>query len=83
MRPDLIPEAHGRMEMLGLPVNNFGTMQFDGADIDVPLELEHITPDGVMGADARLASPETGKKLTEALADMGARFVCHYAANTR
>ncbi|MFO0997443.1 MAG: creatininase family protein [Alphaproteobacteria bacterium] len=81
MRPDLIPAPHGQMEMMGLKVNNFGTMQFEGADIDVPLELEHITPDGVLGADARLSSPETGAKLAEALAAMGARFVAYYAAH--
>jgi len=83
MRPDLIPAAHGRMKIMDLEVNNFGTMQFEGADIDVPLELSHITPDGVMGADARLASPETGARLKDALADMGARFVRHYAAHAK
>jgi creatinine amidohydrolase len=81
MRPDLVPAAHGYMEIMGMQVTGFGTAKFEGADIDVPLELSHITPDGVLGGDARLCSPETGAKLVDALADCGARFVRQYAAH--
>jgi len=81
MRPDLVPEFHPPMRIMDLEVSGFGTARFEGTDIDVPLELSHITPDGVQGADARLASPETGAKLVDALADLGARFVRHYATH--
>ena len=82
MRPDLIPSLHDAPDIMGMKVSNFGSASFEGVDIEVPLELSHITPDGVFGADPRLCSAETGAKLVTALADLGARFVRHYAAQT-
>ena len=53
------------------------------SEIDVPIELSEITPDAVFGADARGCSAETGAKLVEALTELGARFVRHYAEKTQ
>jgi creatinine amidohydrolase len=66
-----------------MKVTGFGTASFEGAEIDVPIELAEITPDAVFGADARACSGATGAKLVEALTELGARFVCHYAEQTR
>jgi creatinine amidohydrolase len=82
MRPDLTPPPHGAPDIIDMPVTGFGTASFEGAEIDVPLELSEITPDAVFGANAQLCSAETGAKLVEALTELGARFVCHYAERT-
>jgi creatinine amidohydrolase len=83
MRPDLTPAPHDAPEVLGMKVTGFGTASFEGAEIDVPIELADITPDAVFGADALGCSAETGAKLVEAVTELGARFVRHYAAKTQ
>jgi creatinine amidohydrolase len=83
MRSDLTPPPHDAPDIMGMPVTGFGTASFAGAEIDVPIELSEITPDAVFGADARGCSAETGAKLVEALTELGARFVCHYADKAR
>ncbi len=71
MRPDLTPSPHDAPDILGMTVTGFGTASFEGAEIDVPIELSEITPDAVFGADARGCSAETGAKLVEALTELG------------
>jgi creatinine amidohydrolase len=83
MRPDLTPPPHVAPDVLGMQVTGFGTARFEGAEIDMPIELSDITPDAVFGADARGCSPEAGAKLVEAVTELGARFVRHYAEQTR
>jgi creatinine amidohydrolase len=83
MRPDYTPEPHDAPDIHGMKVTGFGTASFEGAEIDVPIELAEITPDAVFGADARACSAATGAKLVEALTELGARFVRHYAEQTR
>lgn len=82
MRPDLTPARHDAPEIMGMKVTGFGTAAFEGAEIDVPIELSDITPDGVFGADPTGCSAGTGAILTEAVVELGARFVCHYAEQT-
>ena len=82
MRPDLTPPPHDPPDILGMTVTGFGTARFEGAEIDVPIELSEIAPDAVFGADARGCSAETGARLVEALTELGARFVRHYAEHT-
>jgi creatinine amidohydrolase len=79
MRPDYTPEPHEAPDIWGMRVTGFGTAQFEGAEIDVPIELAEITPDAVFGADARGCSADTGAKLVEAVTELGSRFVAHYA----
>jgi creatinine amidohydrolase len=83
MRPDFTPLPHDAPAILGMTVTGFGTASFEGAEIDVPIELSEITPDAVFGADARGCSEETGAKLVEAVTELGARFVRHYAEKTQ
>jgi creatinine amidohydrolase len=80
MRPDLVPEPAAAPRVLELPISGFGTVGFQGVDVQVPVELDEIAPNGVFRADARLSSPETGKLLVDKLAAVGADFVTHYAA---
>src|SRR3984885_6867878 len=71
MRPDLTPPPHEAPDILGMTVTGFGTASFEGAEIDVPIELSEITPDAVFGANARGCSAETGAKLVEARPELG------------
>lgn len=82
VRPDLVPGPSARCKVMDLDVTGFSTIGFEGVDIQVPLELDEIAPNGVFGADPRLCSPETGKRLTEELVRIGSRFVAHYAAKS-
>jgi creatinine amidohydrolase len=79
LRPDLLPPPNPPPQALGLPVSGFGTVRFDGVDLEVPLELDGIAKNGIFGADARLCSAETGATLVDQLVNVGARFVRHYA----
>lgn len=79
IRHDLIPPAEAPPAFRGMPISGFGTVDFDGAEIAVPLEVEQIAPNGVFKGDPRLCSPETGAALVERLADIGARLAARVA----
>lgn len=83
MRLDLTPAPHDAPDVLAMKVTGFGTASFEGAEIDLPIELSEITPDAVFGADARSCSADTGAKLVEAVTELGARFVRHCAERTQ
>ena len=79
IRPDLIPAAAPPPEFRGMPVSGFGTVNFEGAEIAVPLEVAEIAPNGVWQGDPRLSSSETGAALVEQLTDIGARLAARVA----
>jgi creatinine amidohydrolase len=78
MRPDLVPEPGPRPVVHGMTVSGFGSVDFAGAEIALPLEIAHIAPNGVW-ADPHLASAATGAALVARLSDIGARLVAHVA----
>lgn len=80
IRTDLIPAPSPPPVVHGMTVSGFGTASFEGTEIAVPLELEHIAPNGVWGGDPRLSSPQTGAVLVERLAGIGARLAAHVAS---
>ncbi len=80
IRHDLIPDPSAPPDFRGLPVSGFATIDFEGAEIAVPLEVEHIAPNGVWNCDPRLSSPETGAILVERLASIGARLAARVAS---
>lgn len=79
MRPDMTPAPKPMGEAFGLPLMGLAAVNFDGAEIAMPLEVAQSAPEGVRGGDPRLCSAETGQKMVEGLVDLGARFVAHYA----
>ena len=83
VRWDLIPEPRDRPEVMGLPVTGLATVGFEGVNISVPLEVAELAPNGVAAGDPRLCSPETGAALAEKLIELGARFVRHYANQSK
>jgi creatinine amidohydrolase len=82
MRPDLVPAPRKgeAARVLDLPFRGWGTLDFDGAEIAVPLDYDAVSPDGIGEGDPRLCHAATGKALTEMLTDLGARFVAHVSA---
>jgi creatinine amidohydrolase len=84
MRPDLIPPRRDREapRLLDLPFRGWGMLDFDGAEIAVPLDYDVTSPDGIGDGDPRLSQAGTGKALAERLTDLGARFVAHFAARS-
>jgi creatinine amidohydrolase len=83
IREDLIPGPSKLPEIMGLPVTGLATLGFEGVNISVPLEIAELAPNAVAAGDPRLCSPETGAALAEKLGDFGARFVRHYAMQSR
>src|ERR1700693_769844 len=83
VRWDLIPAPGDRLEVMGLPVTGLATVGFEGVNISVPLEVADLAPNGVAAGDPRLCSPETGAALAEKLVELGARFVRHYADQSK
>ena len=60
-------------EVLGLPVSGFGTVRFEGVDIDVPMEFVAIGPTG----DSRLADARRGEALVQRLVAVGVALARH------
>ena len=83
VRHDMVPPPAPRCKVMGLDVTGFATIGFGGVDFQAPLEIDEAAPNGVFGADPRLCSAETGKRLTEELVDLGARFVAHHAVHAK
>jgi creatinine amidohydrolase len=79
VRPDLTPAPYERQTAIGLPIHKLGSVRFEDADIDLPLEYDAATPTGVVGGDARLCSAETGQALVEKIVGLGSRFIAHFA----
>ena len=83
MRPDLTPDPTPLQQVMGMPAVSFGVARFEGAEIAVPVEYNAVAPDGVRGGDPRLCSADTGAKMVEALTEVAARFVAHYAMHAK
>jgi creatinine amidohydrolase len=71
-----VPDVVG--EVLGLPVTDFGTVQFQGAPVGVPVGFEAVPRDA-----SRAALPQASAALGQAVADelvaLAADFVVHVA----
>jgi creatinine amidohydrolase len=81
IRPDLVPEAPVAPVVKGMTVSGLGSVRFAGVDINVPLELDEMAPNGVSGGDPRLCSAATGARLVERLVEIGAALAAKVAAD--
>jgi creatinine amidohydrolase len=75
------PAATGRAaagSILGLPVSNFGTVNFLDLAIEVPAEFDQVPRDATVAAWP-LASAELGTATADALVDAAAKFVVYFA----
>ena len=79
MRLDLAtPSTGGRA--FGLPTAGAAGVAFEGATVNLPLDADEVNPDGMMGGDPGLSSPEIGRAIFDHLTTHCARFVSHFAA---
>jgi creatinine amidohydrolase len=62
--------------LLGLKVSNFGTLDFEGADIDAPAEFDAV-PRTAVNTAWPAASAALGQEIADELVALGARFVVH------
>jgi len=81
LRPEACPaptvSAPRAGAMLGLPVNGFGTVDFEGVPVDVPAEFDAVPNAAIRaaaGGDAAL-----GAAVADELVAIGCRFVQHFA----
>lgn len=79
IRADLVPSAAPPPDFRGMRISGLGTVDIDGAEVAVPLEVEHIAPNGVWHGDPTLCSADTGAALVDRLADIGARLASRVA----
>ena len=62
--------------LLGLKVSNFGTLDFEGVEIDAPAEFDAVPRPAVTAAWPE-ASAALGQAVADELVALGARFVAH------
>ena len=78
VRPELVPGmVSPAREVFGLQAGCFGTAQFEGIEIGLPLEVGASAVTG----DATLSSARTGARLADRLAELGAGLIAHLAAH--
>jgi creatinine amidohydrolase len=77
-RPDLAVPPAVPANILGLSISGFGTIDFEGAAIEAPVEFDQFAPNSTAG-DAQAASAALGDIVVAELTALGARFVAHYA----
>jgi creatinine amidohydrolase len=63
----------------GLPVSGFGTVDFEGLPIDMPVEFDQVPQDAIARAKSA-ASVELGASITNELIGLAARFAVHFAS---
>ena len=64
--------------MLGLPVSGFGTSEFMGLDIEMPVEFDQV-PRAATEEAWKLASPALGAEISDAMVEAAAKFVVYFA----
>ncbi|WP_431284543.1 creatininase family protein [Humitalea sp. 24SJ18S-53] len=81
LRPDLIPNppTGPKPTHIGLGFQGWGALDFQGAEVTVPLEYDAVSPNAVGAGDPRLCSAETGALLAAELTRIGAAFCAHFA----
>lgn len=77
MRPDLARPA-APAQALGLLAGGVAGIRFEDAQVNLPLDAHELSPDGMLGGDPTLASPETGRAIFDHLAGYCARFAMHF-----
>ena len=70
--------APSPQNLLGLKVSNFGTLDFEGVEIDAPAEFNAVPRPAIETAWPG-ASAALGQAVADELVALGARFVAHVA----
>lgn len=77
MRPDLAqaPDPGGRL--LGLPTTGLGTVNFEGVDVSVAVNVVDHCANGIASGDPALASADKGERIVQHLVDLSSRLIEH------
>jgi creatinine amidohydrolase len=67
--------------MLGLPVSDFGSIEFDGVPVEVPVEFDELSHSVIEDAKP-LATPAFGEAIANEFTNVAAGFIVHYASIT-
>jgi creatinine amidohydrolase len=67
--------------LLGLPMADFGAVEFDGIPINVPAEFDKVSDQVMRDAKTR-ASAELGDAVSNQLVNLIAKFIKHYVSVT-
>lgn len=79
VRSDLVVAPAGAGRVIGLDVAGFGVLDFEGIEIDAPVEYPEIAPNSAT-ADAGPADAALGEAVVSDLVAIVARFCAHIAA---
>ncbi|MHB1304972.1 MAG: creatininase family protein [Acidiphilium sp.] len=77
-RPDLAVPPGTAGKLLGRDIAGFGALEFEGVEIDAPVEYRELAP-GSAAADATGADAVLGGAVVEELVALAARFCAHMA----
>ncbi len=80
MRPDLMRPAATSGKVKGMEIGGFGTIRYEGAQIQAPVTAAETAPDGIWMGDPQFSSAETGRILTERLCAIGAGLIRDHIA---
>jgi creatinine amidohydrolase len=85
LRPDLsdpnAPKRSSAETVLGLPVSDFGSIEYDGVPIEVPVEFGELSNSIIH--DARpFATPALGEAVANEFTNLAAGFIVHYDSVT-
>jgi creatinine amidohydrolase len=85
LRPDFNDPATSQRfsagTVLGLPVSDFGSIEFDGVPIEVPIEFGELSHSIIEEAKP-LATPVLGEAVANEFTNLAAGFIVHYASIT-
>jgi creatinine amidohydrolase len=85
LRPDFSPpntsKQHLAKNVLELPVSDFGSIEFDGVPIEVPVEFADL-PQAVIEDARPLATSALGEAVANEFINLAANFIVHYASIT-
>jgi creatinine amidohydrolase len=77
LRPDLLEPA-AVLSPLGLPPAGLGAVSFDGAPVNLPVDITELTANGVASGTAAFSSAEIGAQMVDWIVDYTTRFIAHF-----
>ncbi len=85
VRQDLVPNERRKWKQaIGLPTRSVSSVDFKGAAVSLPLEINDMVDDGVLSGDSRYSSAEIGRGIADYLVNYTAEFIAHFrTADTR
>lgn len=81
LRLDLIQDpAPKDLTFKGMAVSTFAEVTYEGVPVQVPIEAAEAAPHGIRGGHPKFSSADTGQKLSQRLAEIGAGLIRDHVA---